>query len=77
MGFLYTATRPVAKVAGKVMGEVVYKGTPVSPALALRRVQICEQCNQLVKSTRQCKGCWCFIDEKAKYDNQHCKLNKW
>ena len=41
------------------------------------RMSICLQCPRLIKATRQCKECGCFMDAKTKLFDASCPLGKW
>lgn len=41
------------------------------------RLAICEECPELIKITKQCKQCGCFMNAKTKIKNATCPLNKW
>jgi hypothetical protein len=41
------------------------------------RMSICLQCPRLIKATRQCKECGCFMDAKTKLFDAECPLGKW
>lgn len=41
------------------------------------RVQICQTCPELIKSTFQCKKCGCFMKQKSKLADASCPLKKW
>ena len=41
------------------------------------RIEICDQCTELFKLTRNCKKCGCFVDMKARLKNIECPLKKW
>lgn len=41
------------------------------------RLEICNNCPELISSTRQCKECGCFVDLKAALKNTKCPLDKW
>ena len=42
-----------------------------------QRMSICLECPRLIKSTRQCKECGCFMDAKTKLFDATCPLHKW
>ena len=44
---------------------------------ANRRMAICEQCPRLLKTTKQCKECGCFMALKTKLQNATCPIGKW
>jgi hypothetical protein len=41
------------------------------------RMSICLQCPKLIKATRQCKECGCFMDAKTRLLEAECPLSKW
>ena len=42
-----------------------------------KRYSICLECPELIKLTKQCKRCGCFMFAKTKLQNASCPLNKW
>jgi hypothetical protein len=49
----------------------------VSEEEATARMSICEECPSLLKATRQCKECGCFMKLKTKLKKAECPLGKW
>lgn len=49
------------------------------PAANLTRMRknVCNVCPSLLKMTRTCKECFCFVDLKTAMLNQSCPLDKW
>ena len=45
--------------------------------LAGKRLDICLGCDRLLKSTKQCKECGCFMTLKVKLQEAVCPLGKW
>jgi hypothetical protein len=41
------------------------------------RYSICKACPELVKLTKQCKKCGCFMAAKTKLQAATCPLGKW
>lgn len=41
------------------------------------RMAICEACPRLLKATKQCKECGCFMVLKTKLKEASCPLGKW
>jgi hypothetical protein len=41
------------------------------------RMAICTTCPELIKATRQCKKCGCFMNLKSKLPEAVCPLGKW
>lgn len=48
-----------------------------SEELAESRYEICKGCPELIKLTKTCKQCGCFMALKTKLQNATCPLNKW
>lgn len=55
----------------------VINGQAPKKTLSIVRVNICEKCEFMLKATRQCKVCWCFIDLKTKLVDSECPEHKW
>lgn len=45
--------------------------------IAEQRYSICQQCPELLKLTKQCKKCGCFMAAKTKLLKAECPLGKW
>ncbi len=41
------------------------------------RYSICKQCPELIKLTKQCKKCGCFMAAKTKLQQATCPIGKW
>jgi hypothetical protein len=41
------------------------------------RLSKCLICPELIKTTKQCKKCGCFMVAKVKLPHASCPLNKW
>lgn len=41
------------------------------------RYEICLQCPELTKISKQCKKCGCFMAAKTKYEAAKCPIGKW
>lgn len=41
------------------------------------RISICKACPELIKLTRQCKKCGCFMNLKTKIEKASCPIGKW
>jgi hypothetical protein len=57
--------------------HAVQKDHRVDTELSLKRYSVCEGCPSLIKVTKQCKECGCFMKIKTKIDNATCPLGKW
>lgn len=41
------------------------------------RLAICEKCPSLMKSSRRCSECGCFVSAKVQFEFEECPLEKW
>jgi hypothetical protein len=64
---------PVKKLAGKIFG----KGPVVDGQTRTARLSKCLTCPALIFKTKNCKYCLCFVEEKVKFQNEKCHLNRW
>lgn len=48
-----------------------------SAEISEERYSICKQCPELIKLTKQCKKCGCFMYAKTKLLEATCPLGKW
>ena len=46
-------------------------------SLSDKRYNICRGCPELIKFTKQCKKCGCFMAVKTKLQEATCPLGKW
>jgi hypothetical protein len=46
-------------------------------SLSKERYDICNSCPELIKLTKQCKKCGCFMAAKTKLQQATCPLGKW
>lgn len=44
---------------------------------AKKRLDSCLSCDRLIKVTKQCKECGCFMNLKVKLKDASCPLGKW
>lgn len=44
---------------------------------AKKRFDICQECPELIKLTKQCKKCGCFMYAKTKLEKATCPIGKW
>ncbi len=44
---------------------------------AKERMKVCLSCPELIKITKQCKKCGCFMELKTKLENAKCPIGKW
>ena len=48
-----------------------------SDEVAEKRYSICKECPELIRLTKQCKKCGCFMVSKTKLQAASCPLGKW
>ena len=49
----------------------------VTDNVAEERYSICLGCPELLKLTKQCKKCGCFMSVKTRLKNASCPIGKW
>lgn len=49
----------------------------VDEDLAKKRLDLCLNCEHLIKLTTTCKKCGCFMKEKTKLPHASCPVGKW
>lgn len=49
----------------------------VSDEIKDQRMSICNDCEHLIKFTKQCKKCGCFMHLKTKLAPAFCPVGKW
>ena len=49
----------------------------VSEEVSIERLNICKNCPELIKLTKQCKKCGCFMTIKTRLEDSKCPLGKW
>lgn len=49
----------------------------VEESAASARMDICLTCPELIKATKQCKKCGCFMHLKTKLEKAVCPIGKW
>jgi hypothetical protein len=58
--------------------DILNPSTEWAPAeVAEERFSICKACPELIKLTKQCKKCGCFMVAKTKLQGAVCPLGKW
>lgn len=59
----------VKSMAGEPIGKV-------SDTVRKQRLQECSTCPHL-SFTKQCKKCFCFVNDKTKYAGENCPVGNW
>jgi hypothetical protein len=72
------------EIAKKIMQKPVKPWDLLNPnvarstdLLAEERFNICLSCPELIKLTKQCRKCGCFMAAKTKIEAASCPLGKW
>lgn len=53
------------------------KKVKLTKELSDKRLEICLSCEHLIKLTKQCKKCGCFMELKTKLEEATCPIGKW
>ena len=51
--------------------------TAISKDVVNERLEMCKQCEHIIKATYQCRKCGCFMGLKTKLANAECPIGKW
>ena len=58
--------------------DVINPNTPkASDETESTRMTLCMNCPELIKATKQCKQCGCFMSLKVRLKNASCPLGHW
>jgi len=58
--------------------DVINPNVPrVSEEIESTRMSLCMDCPELIKTTKQCKQCGCFMNMKTKLEKATCPIGKW
>lgn len=50
---------------------------PAEQTVINERYAICLECPELIKISKQCKQCGCFMNFKTQLESAKCPLGKW
>ena len=50
---------------------------PATEEASNERYDICLSCPELIKISKQCKKCGCFMSIKTKIESAKCPIGKW
>ncbi|NBP00403.1 MAG: hypothetical protein EBU90_09820 [Proteobacteria bacterium] len=69
----------ISKIAERLQGKIraVSASLIVSEEVKSERLNICLQCEYLVKPTNQCTKCGCLMNLKTKLKEVNCPIGKW
>jgi hypothetical protein len=57
--------------------HLLNKDNYIDQKIADQRFSICLECPRLIKKTKQCRECGCFMELKTKLYNAYCPIGKW
>jgi hypothetical protein len=57
--------------------HLLNKDNYVEDSVQLNRYSICLECPELINTTKQCKKCGCFMNQKTKLKMASCPIGKW
>lgn len=57
--------------------DVLNPNTEWDSELGEKRFEICKACPELIRLTKQCKKCGCFMVVKTKMKAAECPIGKW
>ncbi len=62
---------------GVIPINLLDKNNYIEDTESKKRMNICLDCEHLIKLTHQCKKCGCFMNLKTKLKNAKCPIKKW
>ena len=57
--------------------DLLQSDNKTTDEIAGQRYEICKACPELIKLTKQCKKCGCFMNLKVKLAEAACPIGKW
>lgn len=66
-----------ANLAQAVVTHVAAGMPEAGEEIAAGRLAICRECVHLDAPRMVCNVCGCWVESKAKWETQHCPINKW
>lgn len=57
--------------------DLINKDNYIEKSESDKRMNICLGCEHLIKLTRQCEECGCFMNLKTKLKDARCPVEKW
>ena len=68
----------MAKTFAKELATYVANGSPnVTQEAYMERLEVCNNCEYLIKDTMRCGSCGCLLEHKAKWKTSDCPKSKW
>ena len=60
-----------------VSSTIQAKSTISQQSRVEERLEICEKCPSLIKTSKRCAECGCFVYAKVQFEFEECPLEKW
>jgi hypothetical protein len=57
--------------------DLLQSDNKTTDEIAEQRYDVCKACPELIKLTKQCKKCGCFMSLKVKLAEAACPIGKW
>ncbi len=71
-------SKNISKTITKATTNAIQAKTIITEKdLSSKRLEICEKCPSLIKSSRRCAECGCFVSAKTQFQFEECPLEKW
>lgn len=72
----------VSKSLSSTVVKAALSAAEAKPAISEQprikaRLEICEKCPSLIKSSKRCAECGCFVYAKVQFEFEECPLEKW
>ena len=58
-------------------GDLLQADNKTTDEIAEQRFDVCKACPELIRITKQCKKCGCFMNLKVKLAAAACPIGKW
>ena len=66
-----------ATIEAKTQVESKIKSLAVDVTTRTARLDICKECEHIIRLTHQCSKCGCFVEAKTWVANSQCPIKKW
>jgi len=63
--------------SAKNKAEKKFQSLAVDVTIRTERINICKQCDHLIRPLNQCSKCGCFVAAKTWLESANCPINKW
>lgn len=79
---LFREALKITKNLSEVVKKAVENTIQAKPSISedqriTERLAICEKCPSLIKQSKRCAECGCFVSAKTQFEFEECPLGKW